>query len=211
MLDISLGTFFFLFMRLFPFIIVCFFVIISIFNWDLKGLIYLVGLIITMGIFQLSNGFEFMKPDKGGNCIATPFIDSTLPINQIVIGFTISYLFTTLVLNSYKAGTGIFGNISNPVIPFFLIVFISDILINTNLLPEVEGLISNNFCYTFINSLCLYGISMFLGWIWSSMINQTNNNNYIFFNNYTNDNKKCTTHKTKYKCTRYVNGKPRPN
>ena len=45
-MEANLFTIAYLFFRLSPFIIACFFSISSIFNNDMKGLIYLVGLIL---------------------------------------------------------------------------------------------------------------------------------------------------------------------
>lgn len=49
-MDINISTFTYLFMRLCPFILVCFFTIGSIFNNDLKGIVYLMGLIFAIGV-----------------------------------------------------------------------------------------------------------------------------------------------------------------
>ncbi len=220
MLDVSLGTFFYLFMRLFPFIIVCFFVIISIFSWDIKGFVYLVGLIITTGFFHLFNlkpatlqglipwlnvnhGNDELSKQKTQECVEV--FPTDLPINQIVIGFTMAYLFNTLVQNGYKIGStiGFWYNMSNPIVPFFLLVFISDLLINTSIIPFE---LSSKYCIGFATSMVLYTISMGFGLGWSQLISNSNNENYIFFTNYKKDDKKCSTNNTKYQCKRYVNG-----
>ena len=44
-MDINLATFVFLFLRLSPFILICFFTLSSIFNSDLRGIVYLFGLL----------------------------------------------------------------------------------------------------------------------------------------------------------------------
>ena len=49
-MEANLYNLFYLFFRLSPFIVACFFSLISIFNSDMKGLIYLVGLIFTTAI-----------------------------------------------------------------------------------------------------------------------------------------------------------------
>ena len=46
-MELNIITIIYLFFRLAPFIIVCFFSLQSIFNQDLKGFIYLVGLLIA--------------------------------------------------------------------------------------------------------------------------------------------------------------------
>ena len=47
-MEINFTTLFYLFLRLAPFVLVCFFSLLSIFNFDLKGIVYLVGVIFTM-------------------------------------------------------------------------------------------------------------------------------------------------------------------
>ena len=215
MLDVSFGTFFYLFMRLISFIIVCFFVIISIFSWDIKGFVYLVGLIITTGFFQLfklnSELFEgmvgWLKPDQDkytNECVDV--FPTKLPINQIVIGFTMAYLFNTLVQNSYRnsSSSDPITYEYSPIVPFFIVVFVSDLLINTNILPA--GL-SSTYCTGFATSMILYTISIGFGLAWSQLISSTNNEAYIFFTEYKKDVKKCeVNNSSKYKCKRYLNG-----
>jgi hypothetical protein len=215
MLDVSIGTFFYLFMRLFPFIIVCFFVIISIFSWDIKGFVYLVGLIITTGFFQLfqlksaffEGMFDWLKPDPSKytqECVE--FFPTDLPINQIVIGFTMAYLFNTLVQNGYRnsSSSDPIKYEYSPIVPFFIVVFVSDLLINTSILPSE---LSRTYCTGFATSMILYTISIGFGLAWSQLISSTNNEAYIFFTNYKKDDKKCEVkNATKYQCKRYVNG-----
>lgn len=215
MLDVSFGTFFYLFMRLFSFIIVCFFVIISIFSWDIKGFVYLVGLIITTGFFQLfkltpqlfEGMSDWLKPDQAKytkECVDVFTTD--LPINQIVIGFTMAYLFNTLVQNGYRNSSSSEPIIYeySPIVPFFIVVFISDLLINTNILPSE---LSRTYCIGFATSMILYTISIGFGLAWSQLISSTNNEAYIFFTDYQKNVKKCDVNSsTKYKCKRYLNG-----
>jgi len=52
-MEANLYNLFYLFFRLSPFIVACFFSLISIFNSDMKGLIYLVGLIFSIAITWL--------------------------------------------------------------------------------------------------------------------------------------------------------------
>jgi hypothetical protein len=62
-MELNLTTIGYLFFRLAPFILVCFFSLASLFNQDFKGLVYLIGLIITCAVFILfgnSTG-EYLK------------------------------------------------------------------------------------------------------------------------------------------------------
>jgi hypothetical protein len=194
-MELSLGTLFYLSMRLLPFILVSFFVIISIFNWDLSGLVYLVGLIITMGIYNIIS-IQWTALKQPVMCDdPTGF---SIPANQLVLGYTISYLFTTLIA---RILTGELITTYLPIIIFFILLLISDMIINSKLL-YIDS------CYPILDLLQIYGFSMGCGVIWSYLITAIGNNNMMFFsNNSTNDSKKCTVNSnTKYKCTRYVNG-----
>lgn len=206
MLNLSLGNFFYLFMRLFPFIIVCFFVIISIFNWDLKGFVYLVGLIITTGVFQLLG--DWLKVINSPNeedkdkitCIR--LFDTDLPVNIIVIGFTIGYLFTTIARNYITNKQSFFDsdNEYNSIILFFISIAIFDFFINTNILPEIPGLFNQNYCYKWKVWVSLLSITILCGWIWASIIYSTKDENYIFFNNFKKPFNKCAVNNAIYKC-----------
>ena len=58
-MDLNLATFSFLFLRLAPFILICFFTLSSIFNNDLRGIVYLFGLLIAVFTsFIISTNFD---------------------------------------------------------------------------------------------------------------------------------------------------------
>lgn len=207
MLNLSLGNFFYLFMRLFPFIIVCFFVIISIFNWDLRGFVYLVGLIITTGFFQLIGDWfnainEPNAEDKDRKTCVRMF-DTNLPVNLIVIGFTIGYLFTTIgriYITNKQSFFDVFDSEYNSIILFFIIIAMSDFFINTNILPVIPGVISPNYCYRWEVWFFILSITVFCGLIWANIIYSTKNENYVFFNNFNKPFRKCAINNAKYIC-----------
>lgn len=202
-MNLSIGTFFYLFMRLFPFIIVCFFVIISIFNWDLKGLVYLVGLLITTSLFYIFNINNLNDDVQTTTINCTRLFDTNLPVNIIVIGFTIGYLFTTLILNSLSQKTGYggaFNTESHPIILFFILIASSDLFINTNLLPHIPGLITENYCYSTRVWFIIMSGTIISGIVWANLICSTENDNYIFFKNLDKPFKKCKVNNTQYKC-----------
>ena len=55
-MDIQLTALFYLFLRLAPFILVSYFTLSSVFHTDLKGFVYLIGLLITTIIMSLEQG-----------------------------------------------------------------------------------------------------------------------------------------------------------
>jgi len=122
-MDINIVTIAYIFFRLAPFIIVSFFTLQSVFNQDIKGIIYLVGLLLacfasTMvgnipGLQKMtsvySNGIpasfnqmcRFIELSKNGPI-------SNLPLGQTVLGYTFAYLLYIILkynLSSQNAPT----------------------------------------------------------------------------------------------------------
>ena len=104
-MDLTLGTFSFLFLRIAPFILICFFTLSSIFNNDLKGIVYLFGLLWALFVSYLIGSNVYLdgvgSDDKSGVCDFVFFgkaEQGSIPISQTIIGYTFFYLFTTLIL-----------------------------------------------------------------------------------------------------------------
>lgn len=104
-MDLNLGTFSFLFLRLAPFILICFFTLSSIFNNDLRGIVYLFGLLIAVFTsFIIGTNFDLGdidQNDKSGVCDFVLFgksAEGSVPVGETIIGYTFFYLFTTLIL-----------------------------------------------------------------------------------------------------------------
>ena len=114
-MDLNLATFIFLFLRLAPFILITFFTLSSVFNNDLRGLIYIFGVLLSiftnylvgnnksLGDFIGNVGIE--EEDKSAICDFAVFGTdkaSIIPIGETIISFTFFYLFTTLTLKDQK-------------------------------------------------------------------------------------------------------------
>lgn len=142
-MEANFFTFTYLFFRLSPFIIACFFSISSVFNNDMKGLIYLVGLIFSVGItLFLGNSIktESFTPSDSGVC---NFLSmggyssfSPVPLGLAILCYTFAYLIwsiatynlalsniPTLVLFPILICSDIFWNISNSCYPVFSCIF----------------------------------------------------------------------------------------
>lgn len=113
----------YLFLRISPFIIVSYYTLLSVFNQDLKGLIYLVGLIISCAIivqlnFTSSSGDGFYKsPDctfgyLGLNDNGAPSAISTVPLGLFSLCYTLAYITYIVIKN----------NLEKENIPFFVIL-----------------------------------------------------------------------------------------
>tara|TARA_B100000242_G_scaffold274113_1_gene228209 strand:- start:70 stop:855 length:786 start_codon:yes stop_codon:yes gene_type:complete len=121
-MDLNLATFSFLFLRLAPFILICFFTLSSIFNNDLRGIVYLFGLLIAVFTsFIIGTNFDLGdidQNDKSGVCDFILFgksAEGSVPVGETIIGYTFFYLFTTLILKDrdYINKVMNFNNIPN--------------------------------------------------------------------------------------------------
>ena len=109
-MEINAATFMYLFIKLCPFILVCFFTISSIFNNDLKGIVYLIGMLFTIGITILLGNVSGISSlvEKMSNseiCETISFGHSSLsalPLSEVIIGFTFVYLLTSMMTVSYS-------------------------------------------------------------------------------------------------------------
>ena len=77
-----------------PFILICFFVLSSVFNSDIKGLIFVGLLLLNCGI---TVGIGSMMPKDNNNCVRVNLTDdgstiSNLPLNINILTFTLAYL-----------------------------------------------------------------------------------------------------------------------
>jgi len=177
-MEANLYTLFYLFFRLSPFIVACFFSLISIFNSDMKGLIYLVGLIFSTAITWLfgrsiitNNNLERMGIDFGkgsenpvqleenGIPNVCNFLSlggfhsfSKVPLGLAVLSYTFFYLLFTIA--SYHM------EIFNlPTLILFPILLLADIWWN----------ISNG-CFPVISCLMSLIVAGGLGVGWSAFV-----------------------------------------
>lgn len=113
-MQLNFITIIYLFFRLAPFIIVCFFTLQSVFNQDLKGFVYLVGLLIAcfistmfgnLPITQYFSKLYIGEHDKAN--VMCNFIQlknngllSNLPLGQTVLSFTFCYL--SYIIGKYE-------------------------------------------------------------------------------------------------------------
>lgn len=121
-MDLNLGTYLFLFLRISPFILVSFFTLSSLFNSDLRGIVYIFGVLWSLFIsFLIGNNFnlnQVTEDEKSAVCDLILFgngNNSSIPFGETIIGFTFFYLLTTLVLKDreYINKTVNFNNIPN--------------------------------------------------------------------------------------------------
>jgi len=202
-MELNVFTITYLFLRLSPFIIVCFFSLASIFNQDFKGLIYLIGLIIscfitiTVGspISKTLNGMLNLSRGEEPICKSLITLGNTtlseLPLSQTIFGFTFFYLF---YLFGMKKHTYIYQNI--PTLVFFPLLILFDIAWN----------VSNN-CHTYIDIILSLGMGITFGLSWAALIDSTKMTNLQYFNRISGNAECSRPSKSTFKCNVYKNGK----
>lgn len=193
-MELNIISIFYLFFRLAPFIITAYFALQSIFNQDLKGLIFLVGLLIT-AFLTIFIGNVLPQSEKDQINLSTyaqaicnqltlgasgPI--SRLPLSQTVYGYTLAYL-------SYFIGTNNLVSQNIPTFIMFPILIIGDIFWS-----------SSNGCSTnimLITSLIIGGI---IGTLWAMIIEGTNVPGLAYFSGISNKDVCSRPTKSLYRC-----------
>ena len=150
-MELNIKTFLYIFLHLCPLILVCFFTISSIIDNDLKGMVYLVGLIFSIAVIIFGGNLtsylpEWLmlheNPNNDTLCKVLSFGTgelSNLSIGQMIIGFSFFYLLTTMLLGEDNLVS------SNwPTITFFSLLMSAELLVNTNINNMWSNVWSNN-------------------------------------------------------------------
>jgi hypothetical protein len=153
-----------------PFIIISYFILLSIINVDLKGVVYLIGLCVsTILTVFIGNGIVGKSAESSKdvlcNIVTINHIAgiSKIPISLIIYCFTFAYiLFSAVAINI----TYLFKLIV-PLIGLIVLV-ISDII-----------WITTNNCFQQKHILSAIIISMILGLGWGVIINKVNNGSLL--------------------------------
>lgn len=148
------------FLQLSPFIIVSFFTLSSIFNSEIRGLIYLVCLLVTVGVAYGLNMYGCTFINKDSMPVSTPahcgtleiFKGTNFSIGQVILTFTFTYLLTNLILNDIREPDSHFVSNNWPTITFFSIILFTDLILN----------VKTNFFGNRTIGLLILGISILL-------------------------------------------------
>jgi hypothetical protein len=197
-MELNLASIILVFFRLAPFILVCFFIIASIFNQDVKGVVYLVGLIFAcfLNLMIENTGINNMSlfkgnQDEGRNCKDITFHLSglgVLPLSQTVFAYTFAYLLWVIVsLNIVEQ------NISTIV--FFSLIMFIDILWN-----------SYNSCFTMVGSIVSICIGGGMGTFWGYIVDMSKNPNLQYFTGFSSNEVCSKPSKSTFRCKVYKNG-----
>lgn len=175
--------------RLAPIIVVCFFLLQSLFNYDLRGVIYLVGLLIVCIVasitgeiigsgtgtqFSIGQSYRCNTMYLGSIPITSNVIEplSKLPLNVVVYSYTLAYMITSFTAPpvSYKnALASLQQNIPMMVIFGVLTIF------------EMIWLSSHN-CNRFMFITIALALGVIGGVIWGYIIRSTNNASLQYMN-----------------------------
>jgi len=185
---LNIITLSYLFFRLAPFIIVCYFSLSSIFNQDIKGLIYLGGLMIAcvFGVI-LGNLFGSIPEDAGAVCnmitIGNNGSFSKIPLGIVMLSYTFFYLLYIMITYNVQ-------NNNIPTIVLFSMLIAGDIVWNFA-----------NKCYNPIGILGSLLIGGLFGYIWGIVIDSIGKPNLLYLN-VGNDKTVCSRPSSQlYKCT----------
>ena len=196
-MDLNIINILYMFFRLAPFIIVSYFALQSIFNQDLKGVVYLIGLLVASIVtVVLGNILQKISPPAEGELMPTPYSKmlctqltlgnkepiSILPLSQTVFGYTLSYLAYFISVN----------NLQTQNIPTFIIF---PLVILANIFWSTTNLCSSP-KYLLI-SLIIGGL---MGALWAMLIDSTNLPNLAYMSGVSNKDVCSRPTKSLYKC-----------
>jgi len=192
-MELNLINVLYMLFRLSPFIIVSYFTLQSILNQDLKGVIYLVGLIVTSFIVYLiasmlpeepvsKNSNDLMKVKCTQLTIGSGEPISKLPLSQTVFGYTLTYL-------SYFIGVNNLQSQNIPIFILFPVLILGDIFWSTT-----------NSCSSPKYLLISLIISSIVGLLWAMLIESTGVGGFAYLTGIANKDVCSRPTKSLYKC-----------
>lgn len=198
-MEINIITLLYLFFRLAPFIIVCYFSLASLFNQDMKGLIYLVGLLLACFVtfilgetlpksytFGTISDTDDQRKQVAGVCnlitIGKDGSLSNIPLGIATLSYTFFYLVYTIVTNNLT-------NFNIPTFVFFPLLITADFIWNIM-----------NDCYEIFGIILALVAGGGMGVAWAVIISQLNKQ--LLFLNFGSSQSACSRpSKQLFKCT----------
>lgn len=177
-----------------PLLLVFFMVMISIFNQDLKGLVYLAGILIVsvVNVFLLNIIKNKRDENSGSSCniFNLPFnmINYNVPsLNSVLISFTIAYLLLPM-FSSKQMNYAIIATLFS----VFIIDAVSKIM---------------NKCTTFGGVIIGLLTGVLFGSLWYTLFHSTGYNSLLYFDEVVSNKVYCSRPKKQtFKCAVYKNG-----
>lgn len=193
-MELNLNSLLYLFFRLAPFIIVCFFTLGSIINSELKGFVYLIGLVFTCFMsFQFVGflGEGAVGGPKAAVCNSftiNGILSDQTPISLVIFAYTFFYL--VYPIGKYNLA------IDNVVLLIFFPLLI---------LGDAYWNISKS-CYSVLNCFIAFVIGGGLGVAWAALIDATKLRGLQYYNIGSNRERCTRASKQRFVCTTYQNG-----
>ena len=191
-ITMNLSNLFKLFSAISPMLLVFFLVVSSLFNQDVKGLIYLAGLLLAciINIFAMNQIQSVKSPNTEVICDLFDFPKSNYNspnITSMMIAFTTIYILLPMNYNN---------EMNYSVVVFLLCLFSVDTFTKlTYSCTTGSGIILG----TLIGSL--------LGLLWYSVLKNTGNSSLLYFDELQTNKVKCSKPtKQTFKCSVYKNG-----
>ena len=229
-MELSLSTLAYLFLQLSPFVIVSYFGLSSIFNGDLKGIIYLFGLLISLTLlFIITKVIQPLRPYvsylfQSYNCTMFTLGGNLLefiPLSTAIISFTFWYLMFTLIEHDMKeigvkhgdkpekahkiwknAFPTPYINENWATITFFVLLLVGNLVFNNVDVPNF-GI---GQCYNSGQHAIALAIAGCLGILWSVIVRNMKTPAFQYFSRYKN-NEQCKKASNKqFRCKIYKNG-----
>jgi hypothetical protein len=186
-MEINLFNITYIFIRLAPFILVCYFTLSSIFNQDLKGIIYLIGLLFACFTTTSLGNIKLFSVDSPPHLCKFITLSNGSPFSNIPLGLTIlSYTFFYLFYIIGKNGLWI-NNV--PTFILFPILIVCDAIWNLN-----------NSCINIPGLFISFLVGGIIGVAWAAIISASNITDLQLFNGISNKNTCSRPSKTLYKC-----------
>ena len=153
---LNLVSFAYLFFRLAPFVVVCFFAIASLFAQDLKGVMYLAGLLLTaLGAAAAANGLGLSAPQAPPVCRLVELGEgelSSAPLGLVVLAYSLGYLLLPMVRHER-----LMANV--PALVFFPALIAADLLWS-----------ARHGCYGASHALAAVGLGIAGGAAWAAVV-----------------------------------------
>ena len=193
-IDLTITNLFQFISALLPTLLIFFMVMISIFNQDIKGLVYLAGILITsvINIFLL-NTIKSQKDDNSSascNMFNLPFNMNNYNVpslNSVLIAFTIAYLLLPMQASNQMNYVIIVALLS-----IFVIDAISKIM---------------NKCTTIAGVIIGLLTGLLSGSLWYVLFHSTGLNSLLYFDEVVSNKTYCSRPKKQtFKCAVYKNG-----
>lgn len=176
-----------------PLLLGSFMLLLSIFNQNAKGLVYLSGVMLAsvINIFVMNMMRSEKDPDAAMTCnlVELPFMTNyNAPSGSaLFIAFTFGYLFMPMQFN---------GTMNYGVVATLLVILAMDSVVKIT-----------NKCTTLVGSLLGSILGVILGILWYSILHSAGADSLLYFDEVESNNVVCSKPSTQtFKCSVYKNG-----